>query len=356
MGSATVLAGLDFNVTIRGIAVVATGFTVLMGSVWLLLATNTGTRLGTLVAGAGFFGWLTIMASIWWIFGGGGVIGWQGDPPSWKVLDINYAQLEQSPVEEARSLIPTDQLTYPDGTPVGTAHDLVVNSDNEAAKKDFDSIPQEQLDALAEAQKVEDPELRARRVAAAEAAIADAELRNQTVTFSEVAAVAPELTDQLYFGDDWRLQSTAEAGEAMTTASAELVSLGIFGEASEFKVLDAFDVGGKSKLPDDPNRWDRIAHEVYTIAHFWHPPHYAVVQVQPVIAQPTLEGQAPPRPLVDPNQPVISVVMERDLGSRRFNPALICLGSLLLFSAFATMLHYRDKESMARRAALAEKK
>jgi hypothetical protein len=80
------------------------------------------------------------------------------------------------------------------------------------------------------------------------------------------------------------------------------------------------------------------------------------VQVQPVIDQETPEGEAPPRPIVDETQPVISIVMERDLGSRRLNPALICIGSLLLFGAFATMLHYRDKESMARRAALAEKK
>jgi hypothetical protein len=356
MGSSAVLAGLDWDVTIRGIAVVATGFVVLMGSVWLLLATNTGTRVGTLIAGAGFFGWMTIMASIWWLFGGGGVIGWQGTPPSWRVLDINYSQLDESPVEEARSLISAANVTFPDGTPVGSAHELVINSDNEVAKQEFDTIPQERLDALAEAQAIEDPELRASRVAAAEAAIADAELRNQTVTFSEVAAVAPELTEQLDWGDDWRLQSTADAGEAITTASAELVELGIFSEAADFKVLDAYDVGGKSGLPDDPNRWDRIANEVYSIAHFWHPPHYAVVAVQPVIEQPTIEGQAPPRPLVDENQPVIYVVMERDLGSRRLNPALICVGSLLLFAAFATMLHYRDKESMARRAALAEKK
>jgi hypothetical protein len=355
MGSASVLAGLDWDVTIRGIAVVATGFSVLVGSVWLLLATNTGTRLGTLLAGAGFFGWLTIMASIWWIFGGGGVIGWQGTPPSWKVRDINFEQLDQSPVERVHSLVPASRVTFPDGTPVGSAHDLVVNSDSEEARREFDTIPQEQLDALAEAQAIQDPELRAKRVAAAERTINDTQLRNQTITFSELAAADPELTDQLDWGG-WRLLSTADAGEAATTASAELVELGIFGDPSEFKVLNTYDIGGKSQLKDNPNRWDRIVHELYTIVHFWHPPHYAVVEVQPVIEQPTLEGQPPPRPIVDPNQPVISVVMERDLGSRRLNPALICIGSLLLFSAFATMLHYRDKESMARRAALAEKK
>jgi hypothetical protein len=347
MGSATVLAGLDFDVTIRGIAVVATGFAVLMGSVWLLLATNNGTRLGTLIAGAGFFGWMTIMASVWWMFGGGGVIGWQGTPPSWKVLDVNYNQLSESPVDEARSLV--DPATLP------SAHDLVVQSDNAAAKQEFDTIPEELLTALEEAEATEDPDRRERLVDRAERAIADAQLRNETITLSELAAVAPDLVEDLDFGDDWRLQSTAEAGDAPATASAQLIELGIFGEASDFKVLDTYDVGGKSKLADDPNRWDRITHELYTIAHFWHPPHYAVVQVQQVIPQETELGQAPPRPVVDPNQPVISVVMERDLGSRRLNPALITIGSAILFSAFALLLHYRDKESMARRAALAGK-
>jgi hypothetical protein len=355
MGSATVLAGLDWDITIRGIAVVAVGFATLMGSVWLLLATNTGTRLGTLIAGAGFFGWMVIMASIWWMFGGGGVIGWQGTPPSWKVLDVNYSQLADSPVEEAQSLIPVSEVRYPNGELVGTAHDLVVNSDNEAAKQEFDTIPQERLDALAEAEAIEDPERREREVARAQASIDDAQLRNETITFSEVAAVTPELTDPLDWGGEWRLMSTAEAGDAPATASAQLIELGIFADATEFKVLDSFDEGGKSKLPDDPNRWDRITHELYTIVHFWHPPHFAVVNVQQVIPQETPAGAAPPRPIVDPDQPVISVVMERDLGSRRLNPALITIGSLLLFAAFATMLHYRDKESMARRAALAKK-
>ena len=40
---------------------------VLGGSVYLLLATNIGARLGLLVALAGLFGWLTILTLTWWI-------------------------------------------------------------------------------------------------------------------------------------------------------------------------------------------------------------------------------------------------------------------------------------------------
>lgn len=348
MGTVTLLAGLDWDVTIRGIAVVATGVAVLVGSVWLLLVTNTGTRLGTLIALTGLFGWFVCMGTIWWLFGGGGVIGYQGTPPSWKVRDINFNQLDQSPVEEARDLV--DPTTLP------SAYELVVQSDNELAKQEFDSIPQERLDALEEARQIDDPEERAEAIEAAEQAIEDWRLRNRTITLSDLAGVAPELTENIDFGGDWRLLSTADGGEAAATAAAELLELGIFSDDTQFKVLNVFDRGGKSQLPEDPNRWDRIAHEIYTILHFWHPPHHAVVQVQAVVPQETEPGQPPPRPIVDQSQPVISVIMERDLGSRRLNPALFTIGSLLIFSVFATMLHYRDKESMARRAALAGKK
>ena len=39
---------------------------VLMGSVYLILATNIGARLGLLVALTGLFGWLVILTVIWW--------------------------------------------------------------------------------------------------------------------------------------------------------------------------------------------------------------------------------------------------------------------------------------------------
>src|SRR5690606_10785208 len=163
MGTVTLLAGLDCDVTIRGIAVVAVGTAVLMGSVWLLLATNTGVRLGTLIALAGFFGWMVCMGIIWWLFGGGGVIGWQGTPPSWKVLDVNFNELSESPVDAANSLV--DPTTLP------SAHELVINSDNELARQEFDTIPQERLDALAAAEEIDDPEEREQAIEEAQASI-----------------------------------------------------------------------------------------------------------------------------------------------------------------------------------------
>ena len=44
------IAGLAWDPEIRGFLAVLTGIVVLMGSVWLILSTNSGTRLGTLLA------------------------------------------------------------------------------------------------------------------------------------------------------------------------------------------------------------------------------------------------------------------------------------------------------------------
>ncbi|MTA78874.1 MAG: hypothetical protein F2520_11505, partial [Actinobacteria bacterium] len=62
-----ILAGIAFNPGIRGILVVGVGVAVLMGSVWLLLASNVGARLGMLLSLTGLFGWLTILTLTWWI-------------------------------------------------------------------------------------------------------------------------------------------------------------------------------------------------------------------------------------------------------------------------------------------------
>jgi len=64
--------------------------------------------------------------------------------------------------------------------------------------------------------------------------------------------------------------------------------------------------------------------------------HLSSIGVQPgqqVKKKDPVVGEAPPRPEADPTKPVISVIMKRDLGNRRFKPALTAVSSLLLFSA-----------------------
>src|SRR3954453_15496473 len=94
------LAAISWDPGFRGILVVAVGVLVLMGSVYLLLATNSGARLGFLLALTGLMGWMTIMGTVWSIYG----IGKKGPDPKWVVKDLNYADLSQSEVAVARGL------------------------------------------------------------------------------------------------------------------------------------------------------------------------------------------------------------------------------------------------------------
>jgi len=280
---------------------------------------------------------MTIMATIWWIFG----IRWRGADPSWQTVDIERTgDMNRSSLELAREL-PNDIL------PGMTPYEFVKNSSSEAAKKEYASpIPPDQLQGLT-------PDQAAKKTA-------DWELRNQTVTLSEVKAVDEQLVNQAIADGTiqtggWRLLSTAQSGEAVASATAALINDGIFAGPEEFKVLDSFDRGGKPKLPENPTRWDRITDYVGNSLRLKHPVRYAIVQVQRVKDKPEVVGEAPPRPEADPNQPVVSVIMKRNLGNRRFQPAMVAIASFLLFSAFAYLLHLRDKQSMANRAALEKK-
>jgi hypothetical protein len=77
--SSTLLA-INWEPELRGILTVIIGTVVWMGSIYLILGTNLGARLGFMVAFAGLAGWMALMASVWWIYG----IGLQGDLPSWQ--------------------------------------------------------------------------------------------------------------------------------------------------------------------------------------------------------------------------------------------------------------------------------
>jgi len=84
--------------------------------------------------------------------------------------------------------------------------------------------------------------------------------------------------------------------------------------------------------------------------NLFHKPHYLIIQVQAVEPQVAVPGAAPPRPRVDPNATPASVVMVRDLGSLRLNPAVFTIASTLLFGLLVYQLHTRDKELMALQA------
>jgi hypothetical protein len=337
METLDVIAGLAWDPEIRGFLAVLTGAGVLMGSVWLIVSTNTGVRLGSLIALAGFFGWMFIMAVIWWIYG----IGYKGDSPSWELEEINVGDLGAAALPEARELPNHDDLP--------TAYGIVMASDDVVAQAEFGEVTRDTLTAD-QTEGLSDEEI--------DALVAEEQARNEDTTLSELAAVSPDLIDEeeesgeLDFGG-WILLSTAEAGEAQASALAFLTaSPDIDFEAGDFKVLDSYTIGGKPGLPDDPDRLDRIWTQIRSAFRITHPTRYGIVQVREATEESlTLTpGQPPPRIEADPNKAVISVIMIRDLGNERLKPALVALGSFAIFGALCLVMHERDKTMTERRA------
>src|SRR5207247_8396337 len=86
------LAALSWDPQIRGAVVLGTAILILCGSVYLLLATNLGARLGFLVAVAGLTGWLAVLALVWAVYGKGDT----GPEPTWKVQTVVSGALGQT--------------------------------------------------------------------------------------------------------------------------------------------------------------------------------------------------------------------------------------------------------------------
>jgi hypothetical protein len=131
MTTLDMLAGIAWDPTIRGALTVVIGVAVLMGSVYLILATNTGNRMGFLLAASGFFGWMMLMGIFWWIYG----IGMVGESPSWQVVEVNTGDLSAAATEEART-INLDELPPPEELNALDAADFRAEAAREEDKLD----------------------------------------------------------------------------------------------------------------------------------------------------------------------------------------------------------------------------
>ena len=73
------LLAIGWEPELRGLLTVILGLVAFMGSIYLILGTNIGARLGFLVTLTGLAGWMALMGSSWWIYG----IGLKGADPTW---------------------------------------------------------------------------------------------------------------------------------------------------------------------------------------------------------------------------------------------------------------------------------
>jgi hypothetical protein len=323
MHGAMVLGSIAWSPEIRNLLSLLFGISVLIGSVYLVLFTNLGARLGLMVALASLLGWLTLMGVTWWIYG----IGMKGQAAHWQVQEINRGDLREAALEKAQSLPEPSDLPDP----------LQVLKDHpEVAKKVI--LPGQE---------------------------------GKVPTLGEIIEADPALKEKLGLTPDqlggWTilLPSDPQRGDATATADAILGPDGknIFAQPSDYKILDAYTIGGKPRLSSDATCrpriinpvWsgcgERIVHKVGSVWEWRNPPHFAVVQVQQVLPVETTPGEAPPQPQVDPSKPVISIIMVRDLGDKRFPAFMLTLICGILFALTCWRLHARDKLVAAHLAA-----
>lgn len=280
--TAQLLAALAWDPQIRGALIVVTAFVILPGSVYLLLATNTGAKLGFLLAAAGFFGWMAVMGWIWVVYG----IGLRGDQPSWHVHEIVTGDVaDNGTTEEA------------EGFPVGWR-----------------------------------------------------ELRTGDAILGDAAAEADAV---LAPADDAGGHGGEEGGD-------EVHFEPVFDDPADYVLVAGYAKGGDNYwipgggLASPTSRGNPGTNPLSKVVERlkrgpFHAPHYAVIQVAPVIDQPTITG-APPTPAPDLTKPLTSVVMVRDLGSLRYPSLLIAISMSIVFGIIASALHRRDKELMAAKA------
>lgn len=74
------LLAIGWEPELRGLLTVIIAVVVLMGSIYLIMLTNMGSRLAFLVVLAAISGWMMLMGLTWWIYG----IGLRGPDPTWQ--------------------------------------------------------------------------------------------------------------------------------------------------------------------------------------------------------------------------------------------------------------------------------
>ncbi|MFW2384138.1 MAG: hypothetical protein ACN4GZ_20465 [Acidimicrobiales bacterium] len=294
------VGGLEFDIFFRGLLSVLVGVVVLIGGTYLIIATDTGSRTGGLIAFGGLFGWMFLMGIVWTVYG----IGWVGEAQSWTLTEVSSGDLELAETVEASEL----------GQSLGRSNDF------------FDSISGED---------------------------ADARQRN-------ALAYAEANEDQL---NDWEylVASNPRRGDAQSAAEEFLIEENIFDSPNDYIPLQfgGFALGGKPAGDEDDSLVTRFQKKAQSILNPIHSTELVAIQVQRVLPQPTLPGQAPPIPVADESAEVVTVIVERDRGGpvpwlisgTRFVPLAFTIFNGILFAIVAYLMHIRDRREMAIRAA-----
>jgi hypothetical protein len=91
-------ASLSWDPQIRGFSIIVVAALILIGSVYMLLSTNTGAKLAFAITAAALAGWMGVLGVVWMVFG----IGLQGRPPSWKPQEILTGSISRSAIGDLK--------------------------------------------------------------------------------------------------------------------------------------------------------------------------------------------------------------------------------------------------------------
>ena len=233
----TALLAIDWEPELRGILITIIAVVTFCGSVYFILSTNLGARLGFLVAFAALAGWMFLMGAMWWTYGNGLL----GPDASWEPVSGQTVLQTTDALNELRRRSTTRSSSTrrrPDRRPP-TAVDRPTGRGG--------------LDAA--------------RVVGA------------------------------------RRSSRPAPPPACCSRSPARWQNG------EFQVVNVFDKGGERRPQLLDGKLDFLA--------FFHKPHYAVVEVAPLVEQRDEPGRAPAKPEIDTTRPHQYVYMIRDLGAKR---------------------------------------
>ncbi len=97
-----------WNPTILGVLTVLAAVGLFCGSVYLLLGTNLGARLGFLVAAAGLTGFMVLLTTLWWTSGNSGIDPPHGNSPQWSVVEV-VPSLDQSKIPAVKTIATAGQ-------------------------------------------------------------------------------------------------------------------------------------------------------------------------------------------------------------------------------------------------------
>ena len=307
----------------RGLLTVVVAVVILMGSVFLILATNSGARLGFQLALTGFFAWMTVMGIIWSLYG----IGPKGPAPTWEVVDVVRTDPCTAQTSET---VPDDcNETVQSSLAVGEVVPLPSQLPDPVTTRDNSDVLSA---AFPTSQR--DPGL------------------------GDLVTLDPDLLEQIDdVADPWRILETSNkyTGETQAVTAEALGPDGdaLFESSADYVVIESFLTGGKAPREDD-SITSRAIYKVTRTLDVRPEPLYAAVQLQAVIPQEAKPGEAPPAPVRDESTELVTVILQRTQSGQLRLPAL----AYMIFSGIVTAilcnsLHRRDKLAQAQREATA---